>query len=100
MLKKHSNLLPLGAALASLAGMSLVGGEAKTVAGSTDANASGTQNPDGSEVKANAYLQVGDDLLGFVTTTRSDGTLLAQGHASHVSHATHGSHASHASSRY
>ena len=96
MLKKYGKF-SLGAALASLAGMSVVGAEAKTVPSSTDANAFGTQNPDGSEVKANAYLKVGDDLLGFVTTTRSDGTLVAQGHASHSSH---GSHASHASSRY
>jgi hypothetical protein len=93
MSKKH-NLFSLGAALASLASTSVVGAEAKTVVGSTDANASGTQNPDGSEVKANAYLKVGDDLLGFVTTTRSDGTLVAQGHASHASHASHSSHTS------
>jgi len=97
MLKKQSKLLSIGAALASLAGMSVAGAEAKTAAPSPDANAAGTQNPDGSEVKANSYLQVGDELLGFVATTRPDGTLVAQNPASPASHA---SHASHASRRY
>jgi hypothetical protein len=94
MAEKSKILLSLGAALASLSGLSLQGAEAK-IAVNDDANTPAKQALDSAKLAANAHFQVGEDLLGFVMTKQADGTIVAQ----HSSHASHGSHASHASSR-
>ena len=91
MAEKSKVVLSLGAALASLTGMSVQGAEAKTVV--TDDRTSVAADITGDKPEANAYYQVGEDLLGFVMTKQADGTIVA-GHSSHASHASHTSHAS------
>jgi len=56
--------------------------------------------PDGHSTvrEPNAFYNMGDDLMGLVTSTAADGTVIAE-HYSHSSHASHASHASHYSSR-
>jgi hypothetical protein len=98
MAEKSKLLLSLGAALASLTGMSMQGAEAKTTL-VDDVNSSVKQDLNGAKPAPNAHFQVGEDLLGFVMTKLPDGTMIA-GHSSHASHASHSSHSSHASSRY
>src|SRR6266513_386873 len=93
MAYKSKVVLSLGAALASLTGMSVQGAEAKAIV-AKDVSASASENS-AIKLEPNAHYQVGEDLLGFVTTKQADGTIVAQ----HSSHASHGSHASHASSR-
>jgi hypothetical protein len=93
MVEKSKIVLSLGAALASLTGMSVQGAEAKVVV-TNDVSASAAENTI-TKLEPNAHYQVGEDLLGFVMTKHADGTIVAQ----HASHASHGSHASHASSR-
>jgi hypothetical protein len=93
MTKKSKILLSLGAALASLTGMSVQSAEAKPVTGN-DVSASTAENT-AIKLEPNAHYQVGEDLLGFVMTKHADGTVVAQ----HASPASHASHASHASSR-
>jgi hypothetical protein len=95
MAEKSKSLLSIGAALASLSGLSMQGAEAKIVVVSDDAGMPTKQALDSAKLAANAHFQVGEDLLGFVMTKQADGTIIAQ----HSSHASHGSHASHASSR-
>ena len=94
MAEKSKSLLSIGAALASLSGLSVQGAEAK-IAVVNDASTPAKQALDSATLAANAHFQVGEDLLGFVMTKQADGTIIAQ----HTSHASHGSHASHASSR-
>jgi hypothetical protein len=84
MAEKSKILLSLGAALASLTGMSVQGAEAKPVVGN-DASSSAAENA-AAKLEPNAHYQVGEDLLGFVMTKQADGTIVAQ-HASHASHA-------------
>jgi hypothetical protein len=91
MAEKSKILLSLGAALASLTGMSVQGAEAKPVVGN-DASTSTAENTV-TKLEPNAHFQVGEDLLGFVMTKQADGTIVA-GHSSHSSHASHASHAS------
>jgi hypothetical protein len=93
MAEKSKIVLSLGAALASLTGLSVQGAEAKAIV-VNDASAAATEN-NATKLQANAHYQVGDDLLGFVMTKQADGTVVAQ----HSSHASHASHASHVSSR-
>jgi hypothetical protein len=95
MAEKSKSLLSIGAALASLSGLSVQGAEAKIAVVNDDANTPAKQALDSAKLPANAHFQVGEDLLGFVMTKQADGTIVAQ----HSSHASHGSHASHASSR-
>jgi hypothetical protein len=100
MSRKHTTIVSIGAALASLGGAQAlsVGAQADTL--SDDVNSSKASNQGAtSQLTWNAHFQVGEDLMGFVMTQRPDGTLVAQ-HGSHASHASHHSHASHASSRY
>ena len=94
MAEKSKSLLSIGAALASLSGLSVQGAEAKIAVVNNDASMP-AQALDSAKLAANAHFQVGEDLLGFVMTKQADGTIVAQ----HSSHASHGSHASHASSR-
>jgi hypothetical protein len=91
MAEKSKVLLSLGAALASLTGMSVQGAVAKPTVGD-DVSSSAKENPT-IKPAANAHFQVGEDLLGFVMTKQPDGTIIA-GHSSHSSHASHASHAS------
>jgi len=93
MAEKSKIVLSLGAALASLTGMSVQGAEAKSVT-ANDVSASAAENT-AIKLEPNAHYQVGEDLLGFVMTKQADGTIVAQ----HASHASHASRASHASSR-
>ena len=95
MAEKSKSLLSIGAALASLSGLSVQGAEAKPVVVNDDASTPAKQALVSSNLVANAHFQAGEDLLGFVMTKQADGTIVAQ----HSSHASHGSHASHASSR-
>lgn len=90
MAEKSKIVLSLGAALASLTGMSVQGAEAKSVT-ADDVSAAATENT-ATKLEANAHYQAGEDLLGFVMTKQADGTIVAQ-------HSSHASHASHASSR-
>jgi hypothetical protein len=92
MTEKSRAILSLGAALASLTGMSVQGAEAKPVKGE-DVGASAAKDTV-IKLEPNAHYQIGEDLLGFVMTRQPDGTIVAQ----HASHASHSSHASHASS--
>ncbi len=87
-------LLSLGAALASLTGMSVTGAEAKLAIG-IDGMSSTAEDLTSKRLESNAHFQAGEDLLGFVMTKHADGTIVAQ----HGSHASHASHTSHASSR-
>ena len=93
MAEKSKIVLSLGAALASLTGMSVQGAEAKSVT-ANDVSASAAENT-AIKLEPNAHYQVGEYLLGFVMTKQADGTIVAQ----HASHASHASRASHASSR-
>lgn len=94
MQKKSKILLSLSAAIASLTAAP-VASEAKAPVISDDTSA------DQTSVKPapTGYFQAGNDLLGFFTTQRADGTIVA-GHSSHASHASHSSHSSHSSSRF
>jgi len=87
MAEKSKILLSLGAALASLSGLSVQGAEAKMAVATDDANTPAKQTPDSTKLIANAHFQAGEDLLGFVMTKQADGTIVAQ-HASHASHAS------------
>ena len=85
-------VLSLGAALASLTGLSVQGAEAKTTVASDDVTSPAKLDL-GAKPTPNAHFQVGEDLLGFVMTKQPDGTIVA-GHSSHSSHASHASHVS------
>jgi len=91
MAEKSKIVLSLGAALASLTGLSVQGADAAIA---NNVSASATENA-ATKLQPNAHYQVGEDLLGFVMTKQADGTVVAQ----HASHASHASHTSHASSR-
>ena len=52
-------------------------------------------NHDASPQQPNTFYNLGEDLMGLVTSTAEDGTMIAQ----HYSHSSHASHASHYSGR-
>jgi hypothetical protein len=87
MAEKSKVLFSLGAALASLTGLTQ-GADAKSIAGN-EVGSSVAENSANNRL-ANAHYRVGEDLLGFVMTKRADGTVVAD-HASHASHASHSS---------
>ncbi|MGJ5182138.1 His-Xaa-Ser repeat protein HxsA2 [Bradyrhizobium oligotrophicum] len=91
MTEKSKFALSLGAALASLTGMSVQQAESKAVV--AENQVSTANDSIGDKPKANAFYQAGEDLLGFVMTKQADGTIVA-GHSSHASHASHASHVS------
>ena len=97
MSHKAPKIVPLAAALAALTGtaaMTAASAEAKI----TDTNEPNvTQAMRATSLTPNQVMSVGEDLLGFIVSTASDGTLVAQ-HVSHASHSSHASHASHYSS--
>ncbi|UPJ25890.1 His-Xaa-Ser repeat protein HxsA2 [Bradyrhizobium sp. CW1] len=92
MTDKSKILLSLGAALASLTGLSVHGAEAKPTVLNDDVTSAVKQDLH-AKPAPNAHFQAGEDLLGFVMTKQPDGTIVA-GHSSHASHASHSSHAS------
>ena len=95
MSHKKISIIPLAAALASLGTPGNAAISVKSdVAQSTDPVKARAEIP-----QANAFYQIGHDLMGMIVTEREDGTLFA-GHSSHSSHASHSSHSSHHSSRY
>lgn len=98
MAKKLPTILSLGAALASLQGVSAVNATsaAANIPGSHEANAA--QSGRVAQGEPNVFMSVGNDLLGLIVTTKADGTVVAD-HYSHSSHASHSSHSSHYSSR-
>jgi hypothetical protein len=95
MKNKKMALVPLATALASL---STTAADAKVgVVPTPDPTASSAeQSAHLNGVQANTLFNAGEDLLGLLTTTNANGTVVAQ----HVSHASHSSHSSHTSSRY
>ena len=94
MAKKLPTILSLGAALASLQGVSAVNASAAaSIPRSDEANA--TQSGRVAQGEPNVFMSVGNDLLGLIVTTKSDGTVVAD----HYSHSSHSSHSSHYSSR-
>jgi hypothetical protein len=99
MPSKSPKVVPLAAALATLAGTAVIN--------PLPANAKGTDEPDArnlpdripiSGVTPNRFVLVGEDILSFIVTDMADGTMVAQ-HYSHQSHSSHSSHSSHYSSR-
>ena len=92
MAKKSKLLLSIGAALASLSGLSMQSAEAKPAVGNDNVTSPVDQALQ-AKPAPNAHFQVGEDLLGFVMTKQPDGTIIA-GHSSHASHASHASQAS------
>ena len=76
MAEKSKVVLSLGAALASLTGMSVQGAEAKSVI--ADEVSAATAENTAIKLQPNAHYQVGEDLLGFVMTKQADGTIVAQ----------------------
>lgn len=93
MTNRAKQILSLGAAIASLSGVTAQGANVTTVETAADTSAAALTGSQDSLVKASGHFQVGEDLLGFVMTKQADGTLVA-GHASHSSHASHASHVS------
>jgi len=99
MTRKPMTILPLATALGALLGSTGTATEASgAVQNGAPAAGAIEQTPMGSELTPNMVVSTGEKLLGFVTSERDDGTVVAQ-HASHVSHASHTSHHSHYSSR-
>jgi hypothetical protein len=98
MAKKLPTILSLGAALASLQGLSAVNSTpaAADIPGSAEANA--TESGRIAKGEPNIFMSVGHDLLGLIVTTKADGTVVAD-HYSHYSHSSHSSHHSHYSGR-
>src|SRR5215467_13847865 len=101
MAKKLPTILSLGAALASLQGLSAMNATPATadIPGSGEANA--TESGRIAKGEPNVFMSVGSDLLGLIVTTKADGTVVADhySHYSHSSHASHSSHSSHYSGR-
>src|SRR5260370_8478795 len=98
MAKKLPTILSLGAALASLQGVSAVNATsaAASIPGSDAANA--TQIGRVAQGEPNVFMSVGNDLLALIVTTKTDETVVPD-HYSHPSHSSHSSHPSHYYSR-
>lgn len=86
-------LITLAAALAGLAGAGAATAPSRAAVSAEAPPRDKTGQPIG---EPNRFVEVGDDLLGFIVTERSDGTVEAR----HYSHRSHSSHRSHYSSRY
>jgi hypothetical protein len=93
-MKKNVTLISLASALAAIAPTA----QASLPTGSAAPEVAPKADPDASLGRPNAFYNFGEDLMGLVTSTAEDGTLVAQ-HYSHSSHASHASHASHYSGR-
>jgi hypothetical protein len=83
--------MSLAAAIAGLAGTSAI------VANPAEAKTTEAKSPDqaapaqATGLIPNQIVSTGADLMGFLVTKMSNGTVLAQ-HASHASHSSHSSH--------
>ena len=95
MAKNVPTILSLGAALASLQGVSALNATptAASIPSSDKANA--TQMGCTAKGDPNIFMSVGSDLLGLIVTKTTNGTVVAD----HYSHASHSSHSSHYSGR-
>jgi hypothetical protein len=95
MKQNKVTLVSLASALAAIApaaqGSIPTGPAAPVTAPKADHGASSPRQP-------NTFYNLGEDLMGLVTSTAEDGTVIAE-HYSHSSHASHQSHASHYSGR-
>ena len=96
MKRKSIVVLPLATALASLSGAATANTLSNT---SVEPTPGPADTQAANNVQPNTVFTAGEDLLGLLTTTKADGTVVAQ-HGSHVSHGSHGSHGSHTSSRF
>jgi len=88
--QKRIPLISLASALAALAPAA----HASVLTGTTTPDHPAKPDHDLSVRQPNTFYNLGDDLMGLVTSTATDGTLIAE-HYSHSSHASHASHASH-----
>ena len=94
MKQKKVRLMSLASALAAIA----PSGQASVPPGTPALEAGPKAADDSALGQPNAFYNLRGDLMGLITSTAEDGTLLAQ-HYSHSSHASHASHASHYSGR-
>ena len=100
MKSKTITILPLAAALGSLATGTLTATDSRAaIAADSQALPNSDTTAGQTVVEPNTLVKAGEALLGFTVTDHQDGSVVAQ-HYSHVSHASHTSHASHYSSRY
>ncbi len=90
MERKKVTLISLASALAAIVPTAQASVPTAPTAPEGDAKASG----DTSLRRPNTFYNLGEDLMGLITSTAEDGTLIAQ-HYSHSSHASHVSHHSH-----
>jgi hypothetical protein len=89
MHRRTIKLVPLATALASISGMAATSANAIPAPETQSTTADTSQ----SQLSPNLLVSTGTDLLGFIITKQSDGTVVA-GHSSHASHASHASHVS------
>lgn len=94
MKQKKTTIVSLASALAAIAPTA----QASVTTGVTTSETGVKSSQEPSLGQPNTFYSAGEDLLGLVTSTAADGTLIAE-HYSHSSHASHASHASHYSSR-
>jgi len=91
MKNKKITLVSLASAIAAIAPSAHASTPTSTAPETTpspDKNSKTQRHP-------NAFYNLGEDLMGVVTSTAADGTLVAD----HYSHSSHSSHSSHYSSR-
>jgi hypothetical protein len=86
MKQKKVTLISLASAVAAIAPTAQASLPTTTMTRETAA-----KDSDASLDRPNAFFNLGEDLMGLITSTAEDGTLVAQ----HYSHASHASHASH-----
>lgn len=84
-----SKILPLATALGALAGAQATTAAANSPISLDQAETVAEAAKSG--WTANTIVSTGQNLLGFVVSKHSDGTVVTQ-HASHASHASHHSH--------
>ena len=87
MNQKKVSLISLASALAALAPAA----QASVPTGTTTPDYPAKPDHDMSVRQPNTFYNLGEDLMGLVTSTAKDGTLIAE-HYSHSSHASHASH--------
>ncbi len=98
MAHPKGRILSVAAALSAITGgsaLSIGTARADTVPLTDETN--GPARDLGNSTSANHIIKAGGDLLGFVVTRASDGSIITAAHDSHVSHSSHASHASHQS---
>jgi hypothetical protein len=88
--KKKITLISLASALAALAPSANLAARTEV----DDTPEAAQQRYRDTSGQPNTFYNLGEDLMGLVTSTAADGTIVAQ-HYSHSSHASHVSHRSH-----